>query len=46
MRTLAGQGRLRNHERVEDGEATQLVVEALFAVRTAVYEIHEAIRRR
>jgi hypothetical protein len=28
---------------VEDAEATQLIHEALFDVRTAVYEIHDAI---
>ena len=28
---------------MENGEATQLMLEALFDIRTAVYEIHNAI---
>jgi hypothetical protein len=34
---------LRNHELVEDVEATRITLEALFDSRAAVYEIHDAI---
>jgi hypothetical protein len=33
----------RHHGSVEDPEATQLMLEALFDIRTAVHAIHDAI---
>ena len=40
---LAGSSSLRHHGCVDDSEATQLILETLFDVRGAVYEIHGAI---
>ena len=40
---LAGPPSLRHHGCVDDPEATQLILETLFDVRGAVYEIHGAI---
>ena len=34
---------VRHHQGVEDTEATQLMLEALFDVKAAVYEIHEVV---
>ena len=34
---------LRHHEEVEDVEATQLMLVALFDIRAAVYEIHDEV---
>jgi hypothetical protein len=32
-----------HHDRVEDTEATQLMLETLFDIRAAVYEIHDVV---
>ncbi len=34
---------IRHHQGVEDIEATQLMLEALFDVKAAVYEIHDVV---
>jgi hypothetical protein len=34
---------VRHHPRVEDVEATQLMLEAVFDIKAAVYEIHDAV---
>jgi hypothetical protein len=33
----------RHHSSVEDAEATQLLLEAVFDIRAAVYEIHDVL---
>jgi hypothetical protein len=35
--------RLEHHGDVEDTEATQLILETLFDLRVAVYEIHDTV---
>jgi hypothetical protein len=32
---------VRHHQRVADDEATQLLLEAVFDIKAAVYEIHD-----
>ena len=40
---LAGGGERPHNGQVEDTEATQLMLEALFDIRAAVFEIHGAV---
>jgi hypothetical protein len=40
---LRGSTRFRHHEPVEDEEATTLMLEALFDIKAAVYDIHQLI---
>jgi hypothetical protein len=37
---------VRHHQGVEDTEATQLMLEAVFDIKAAVYEIHEVVAWR
>jgi hypothetical protein len=43
MRRLALRSRHRHHEAVDDPEATQLMLEALFVIRGEVGDIHNAV---
>jgi hypothetical protein len=43
MRRLALRSRHRHHEAVDDPEATQLMLQALFDIKADVREIHWAI---
>ena len=46
---MSGEGVLRlgrtvgHHQDVEDTEATQLMLEAVFDIKAAVYEIHDVV---
>jgi hypothetical protein len=43
MSRLATRGRHPHNEYVEDAEATQLTLEALFDIRAAVFDIHDVV---
>ena len=43
LRTSCQLPTARHHRRVDDNEATQLMLEALFDIKAPCYEIHDAV---